>query len=375
MNLIKYFTIILVIAVFVSCGKNSDSSVGVNNTISIDLVDSKSKDQLGLNIIDLKPIRMDSAFKGFSQRLRVKKIDGWYFVFDLEFQQLYCIDSAGNFKYDVGGLGSGPNELSGVLDFTYLDGQISFLIQAGDRTKIAQFDTLGNEMFRAEIDYPVSAFEQFGHNEYLLYTGWSNKATPYRLHKWDIQTGEDTLIFPHDHSEEKMPMEAYSLMKNDKGILFFDPLTPFVHQINSGLSISPSITFDLGKYRLDDDYWDLSVDEAIEALFGNGFYSCTYFVRSENYLAMLGTFVDEGGSEQERTLSIYNYKSNTIATRVLQPGTLDELALNVFSVEDKQMISLGDGYVLRQVDEGADLLERYKVSGDDYYLVYAEVGM
>lgn len=346
-----------------------------DKVLNIELADSKSKDQLELNITDLKPIRMDSAFKGFSQRLRVKEIDGWYFVFDLEFQQLYCIDSDGNLKYTVGGLGSGPNELSGVIDFGYLNGQISFLIQAGDQTKIAQFDTLGNELFRAEIDYPVSAFEQFGQDEYLLYTGWSNKATPYRLLKWDIQTDEDTLFYPHDHSQQKVPLEAYSLLKNERGILFFDPLTPFVHQINSDLSISPSITFDLGKYRLDDDYWDLSVDEAIEALFGNGFYSCTYYVRSENFLAMLGTFVEEGGSEQDRTLSIYNYKNNTIETRVLQPGTLDELVLNVFSVADKQMVSLGDGYVLKHLDEGAELLEKFNVSGEDYYLVYAEVGI
>lgn len=369
----KYLVLIIVV-LLVSCGKKSQSEIDRSKSLNVNLIDSKDKNQLELNIVDLKPLQMNEEFDGFSGHLRIKSYQDLFFVFDLDFQQLYCFDSNGNLRYSIGGRGKGANELINAIDFTFLNGEISFLISTGSNSFIAKFDTLNNKISTSKIDYSTSAFEQINYNEYLLYTGWNNERVPFRLLKWNRELEQDqSTFFYHEYSQPKVPLEAYSLEKEGENIFFFDPMTPFIYQINSNMDVIPFVTFNLGTYELDDEYWELSAASAQEIIFKHGFYACKYFLMSGNYLVMLGDFVGDNGNLQEYVLTHINYKQNEIKSRVLQQGTIDEVLINVFSLKNNQFISLGDGYTMNHINGDYEELSQFDILDDRYYLVYSEI--
>ncbi|XOV92123.1 MAG: 6-bladed beta-propeller [Bacteroidota bacterium] len=362
----------LLVLVLTSCDKQSNPGFDLSESRKVHLLDSKIQNDLDYQIVDLIPIQTGSSFDGFSGRLRLKTIDDLFYIFDLDFQVLYCLDSLGNLLYSIGGLGRGPNELSNVIDFTILDSEVSFLVEAGGSAFLHKYDSLGNQIFTSRIQYPISSFEQINSNEYLLYTGWNNEHVPFRLLRWNSQNDNDSAFFYHKYTEMKIGLEAYSLGRKEDKFIFFDPLTPHMYQINSDLSISPLLTFGLGDYELDDDYWNRKRDDALDFLFKNGFYACKYFIWTQDQLMMLGNFAGRNSAEQEYTLTIYSMNENEAKTRVLQQGTLDEVFLNIFTLKNGQLISLGDGNAMKYLDLPKEM-DQFVFTDESYYLVYSEV--
>lgn len=355
-----------------SCSNKEGSGKSTSGPLTVDLTESKAKNELQTRIVDIMPISLPEAFPGFSQRLRLKKYENRYFVFDQESQQLLCVDFNGKFRFSVGGLGGGPNELQSATDFTYADGLVSFLISSGNASTIVKFDTLGTKISSTDIAYYITSFIQTGPDEYLLYTGWTYQQTPYRLFNYNLRSGEDTAFMKHQYPEEKMGMEAYALASYKEQTVFFDPMTPYIYEINSSLEVDTLIKLNLGDFEMGEEYWEKPANEAMQDLMTHGFYACRFLYRTDNYLAMLGNFTDFGENIQDVTFSIYDFEDDKVSTAILEPGTRDELLFTVFGFENNQMVSLGDGYVLKEASLDPD---RFDLVEDQYYLVLSEVDL
>lgn len=368
--------IILFSVLIFSCSSKSsklDSDYGkLDGNHVIDFKGSFLDNDLDIKPISLTALAQPNMFKGFSENIKLQERDNIFYVFDLEQQFLIKFDSLGNMLGQIGKKGRGPAELLGVIDFAVRDDEVCFLRRAGNKVVFLVFDLEGNYLYNKEAPSSGISFAQYASGDYIIFTGWNSKEVPNKLMRVNPSTGEFINFFPHEFDEPKISMSGDDNFTNLNGDIYFnETLKPEIFRVTEASELELFAFIDMGDLAVDNEFWSLPPFPAAETLFDQAFYRRRYFWITEDKVIMEGVVSKDNGENQNIVLTVHQTNNGITKTKILERDTIDELFLNIFTINKNHMYSLADGYVIEQLNLEKDL--GVSISDSAYYLVKSEI--
>ncbi|MEQ9220513.1 MAG: 6-bladed beta-propeller [Cyclobacteriaceae bacterium] len=358
-----------------SCSSiNSEvKNVGVPENYVIDLEEAIEENDLEIEPVTLTPLSQPLDFNGFSDHLKLEVRENIFYVFDIKQQFLMVYDSLGNAIQKIGNKGRGPGEFSGVIDYAVSKDEVVFLKKAGNNLILITFDKAGNYMREEKIPVSGMSLARFGSGDHLVFTGWNNKIVPNKLYRIDHVTRELTGFFPHEFEEPKIPIEGDTFTGNNGSIYFLETLKPEIFKVTENNELKLYAYIDQGDFEIDTDFWSMEPMKAMESLIKKGFYHCGYFWITEDLIGLEGWVTKDNGESQDIFLAIHQINTGITKAKILKLGTIDQLLLDIFQINDSRLYSLGDGYAIKELELEHALDIDVEVSDTTYYLVKSEL--
>ncbi len=361
-----------VIALVFSCSSTTSEikNLKVAENYIVHLGEAISENDLEIKIVDLTPLSQ-AGFDGFSDNLRLLFEGDNFYVFDKEQQFLMVYDSLGYNLQKIGGKGKGPNELSRAIDFAVSADEVVFLKRAGNNMILNHFGKDGNHIRNENIPVSAVSLGRFASGDYVVFTGWNNQTMPDKLCRIDHSSGDFTTFFPHEFEEPKIPVGGGdNFTYSNRGVFFMESLKSEIFQIGEQNELKLFSYIDLGDLDINNDFWSMEPMKAAEMLMKNGFYHCRYFWVTEDFIILEGVLNKDNGRV---FLTAHQISNGVTKAKEIEPGSVDQLLLDIFHVEDNHIYSLGDGYAIKELGLEQELDIDMNVSDTMYYLVKSEL--
>ncbi|XOV92121.1 MAG: 6-bladed beta-propeller [Bacteroidota bacterium] len=362
-------------AISFSCASTTSeiNDVGVPANYVIDLEGAIEENDLEVGTISLTPLTQPLDFDGFSDHLKLKVWGNIFYVFDIRQQFLMVYDSLGHHLQKIGGKGNGPNELNRVIDFAVGADEVAFLKPAGNNMILNHFGKDGKHIRNDNIPVSAVSLGRFDSGDYVVFTGWNNQAVPDKLYRIDQASANFTTFFPHEFDEPKISIgDSDNFTNLNDRLYFLESLKPEIFQIREQNELELFAYIDLGDLDINNDFWSMEPMKAAEMLMKSAFFHCRYFWVTEDFIILEG-FVNNGNGKGQVFLTVHQIHSGVSKAKALEPGSIDQLLMNIFYIEDNYIYSLGDGYAIKTLGLEEEIDADIIISDTTYYIVKSEI--
>ncbi len=210
-----------------------------------------------IDSIQVIPLETNHLFVGWQADVLCD--DDKYYILDKENIHLYCYDNEGTFIATIGARGNGPGEYNNIYNVQIVDDEV--LVYSFPDVTINYYNSNGEFLRKEKIDYSGQQFYKIS-DGLLAFHGYGTPA----LCKASIRTLYKQKEFCPYNSSVIAFEESNSVFSEDgEGVFIREQLDRTIYRY-ARKQLEPWISFDFGKYNIDEGFYDLEYSASAEYL-------------------------------------------------------------------------------------------------------------
>ncbi len=222
--------------------------------------------------IQIFPLETNHLFVSWQAEVLVD--DDKYYVLDKDNIHLYSYNKEGCFTGTIGARGNGPGEYANIYNVQLVDNEV-WVYSYPDVT-IHHFDLNGKFLGKEKIDYSGQQFYKTS-DGLLAFHGYGTPA----LCKASVKRQNKQTDFCPFKSSVIAFDDPNSVFSENEGVVFIrEQLDRTIYSYDRGRMI-PWVTFDFGKFNIDEDFYDLDYSASAKYLMESDYCMLTRYQESD----------------------------------------------------------------------------------------------
>ncbi|MBP7507966.1 MAG: hypothetical protein KA807_09100 [Prolixibacteraceae bacterium] len=272
----------------------------------IDIIESPLISEVSFTPLQITKIGM------ISQDMEMKYYDNNYFILDNKFtQSVYRFDEEGILlntitAQDTSLQSSNKLVLTNPAKFNINHFNKLVELYNFEESAIQRFTYEGKKLDKIKLALNPSDFTRTKEGNYLIYTGWNNKETQYRLLIAD-RSGKTT--------DKKLrlvtkctPTEGYSFYTTDDGTYMWELLGNTTYLISNNNNITEKFVFNYGNKNLLPNYHMLEAYDSYRLINHAGYYTIKKYLENKDFAYFFLNFTGENQKEMYHIIYDKNKK-------------------------------------------------------------------
>ncbi len=305
MEIIKKISVslLLVINIFVVKGQ---VEISLLQQPLIDIIESPLISEVSFTHLQITKIGM------ISQDMEMKYYDNNYFILDNKFtQSVYRFDEEGTLlntitAQDTSLQNSNKIILTNPAKFNVNHFNKLVELYNFEESSIQRFTYEGNKLDKIKLALNPSDFTRTKEGSYLIYTGWNNKETQYRLLITD-KNGK-TIDKRLRLVSKCTPTEGYSFYTTDEGTYMWELLGNTTYLISNNNNITEKFVFNYGNKNLLPNYHMLEAYDSYRLINHAGYYTIKKYLENKDFAYFFLNFTGENQKEMYHIIYDKNKK-------------------------------------------------------------------
>lgn len=306
-----------------------------------------------------------------SQDMEMKYYDNNYFILDNKFtQSVYRFDEEGNLLNTITAQDTSSNNtnklvLTNPAKFNVNHFNKNVELYNFEESSIQRFTYEGNKVDKIKLALNPSDFTRTKEGNYLIYTGWNNKETQYRLLIAD-RNGK-TIDKRLRLVSKCTPTEGYSFYTTAEGTYMWELLGNTTYFISNNNNITEKFIFNYGNKNLLPNYHMLEAYDSYRLINHAGYYTIKKYLENKDFAYFFLNFTGENQKEMyhiiydknKKITYSYNENSGIGAFDKAQALTDDnELIFLVAPRKFRQLFSSGIENISPVFDELSEIINK-----------------
>ncbi len=254
-----------------------------------------------------------------SSDMELKYYDNNYFILDNKFKQCaYRFDEDGNLlntinEQDSAKLKTDKLVLRNPVKFNINPFNKQVEIYSFEESSIQRFTYEGKKIDQIKVGINLSDFTRTKEGNYLIYTGWNNKETQYRLLIAD-KAGK-TIDKKLRLVSKSTPTEGFAFYTTSEGTYMWELLGNTTYLVKNN-NITEKYNFNFGNKNLLPNYHMLDAYDSYRHINHTGYYSIKKYLENKDFAYFFLNFTSETQKEvyhiiYDKTKKItYSYTEN-----------------------------------------------------------------
>lgn len=305
MEIIKKISVslLLVINIFVVKGQ---VEISLLQQPLIDIIESPLISEVSFTHLQITKIGM------ISQDMEMKYYDNNYFILDNKFtQSVYRFDEEGTLlntitAQDTSLQNSNKIILTNPAKFNVNHFNKLVELYNFEESSIQRFTYEGNKLDKIKLALNPSDFTRTKEGSYLIYTGWNNKETQYRLLITD-KNGK-TIDKRLRLVSKCTPTEGYSFYTTDEGTYMWELLGNTTYLISNNNNITEKFVFNYGNKNLLPNYHMLEAYDSYRLINHAGYFTIKKYIENKDFAYFFLNFTGENQKEMYHIIYDKNKK-------------------------------------------------------------------
>lgn len=305
MEIIKKISVsmLLVLNIFVVKGQ---VEISLLQQPLIDIIESPLISEVSFTHLQITKIGM------ISQDMEMKYYDNNYFILDNKFtQSVYRFDEEGTLlntitAQDTSLQNSNKIILTNPAKFNVNHFNKLVELYNFEESSIQRFTYEGNKLDKIKLALNPSDFTRTKEGSYLIYTGWNNKETQYRLLITD-KNGK-TIDKRLRLVSKCTPTEGYSFYTTDEGTYMWELLGNTTYLISNNNNITEKFVFNYGNKNLLPNYHMLEAYDSYRLINHAGYFTIKKYIENKDFAYFFLNFTGENQKEMYHIIYDKNKK-------------------------------------------------------------------
>jgi hypothetical protein len=330
----------------------------------IDFIESPLISEVSFTPLQINKIGM------ISQDMEMKYYDNNYFILDNKFTQcVYRFDEEGLLLNTICGndtTSQNSNKIVLTNPAKFNINQYNKLVELYnfEESSIQRFTYEGHKLDKIKIALSPADFTRTKEGNYLIYTGWNNKESQYRLLIAD-KNGK-TIDKRLRLVSKCTPTEGYSFYTTDEGTYMWELLGNTTYYINNN-NISETFVFNYGNKNLLPNYHMLEAYDSYRLINHAGYYTIKKYLENKDFAYFFLNFTGENQKEMyhiiydKKTKITYSYNENSGIGAFDKAQALtdnNELVFFVTPRKFRQLFSSGIENISSAFDELSEVVNK-----------------
>ncbi len=356
------FSILLVLNILIVKGQ---VEISLLQQPLINIIESPLISEVNFTPIQISKIGM------ISQDMEMKYYDNNYFILDNKFtQSVYRFDEEGNLLNTITAQDTSSNNtnklvLTNPAKFNVNHFNKNVELYNFEESSIQRFTYEGNKVDKIKLALNPSDFTRTKEGNYLIYTGWNNKETQYRLLIAD-RNGK-TIDKRLRLVSKCTPTEGYSFYTTAEGTYMWELLGNTTYFISNNNNITEKFIFNYGNKNLLPNYHMLEAYDSYRLINHAGYYTIKKYLENKDFAYFFLNFTGENQKEMyhiiydknKKITYSYNENSGIGAFDKAQALTDDnELIFLVAPRKFRQLFSSGIENISPVFDELSEIINK-----------------
>jgi hypothetical protein len=235
--------------------------------------------------VSVVPLQIETP-RAITEDMEMKYVNNNYFILDNRFKQcVYHFDAEGKFVNKIGEKTVSEN----AGDVPVLTNPVKFCVDPYrhevsvfnfEEMQIQRYTYEGKKLDMVKIDLDPADFICNNKGNYIVYTGWNNKASSYRVLFMDHN------MKPIDKKlrliSKCMPIQSPSFYDAGNAVCMWELFGDRTYRI-SNTDIIPSFIFDFGQFKLPENYHNMLAAEGMQELMKNGYFTTKKYLENDQF--------------------------------------------------------------------------------------------